>query len=63
MTCKLLSWLVLPYNFLIPYFRISWTIVCLPIIYLGLIITFIGLLVANGSYDAKYWWKNQGINF
>ncbi|MBP9759697.1 hypothetical protein KBD45_08450 [Candidatus Dojkabacteria bacterium] len=43
------------------YFRIGWTLICLPIIYLGLIITFIGLFVANGPYDAKYWWKNQGI--
>ncbi len=58
---KTLSWLVLPYNYLIPYFRIGWTLICLPIIYLGLIITFIGLFVANGPYDAIYWWKHQGI--
>ncbi len=46
-------------NNLAPWYVILWRLLFLPILYLGLIITFIGLLLIFGKREAKEFWMDN----
>lgn len=58
---NILNWPASSYNQLMPWYIIGYRSLFIPLIYTGLISTFIGLIFSNGLFEAKIWWKNQGI--
>ncbi len=56
------NWPATSDNGLVPWYQIGYRALFIPIIYTGLIITFITLIFSHGPFLAKEWWKNQGIS-
>ena len=50
------------YNTLVPWYIIAIRLPFIPIVYLGLSITFFGLFFTSGLVRAIDWWKEQGIS-
>ena len=51
-----LSWPSTPNNDLVPWYQIVWRIIFLPLIYVGIVIAFVGVLLAYGYKDASNFW-------
>lgn len=52
-----------PNNTLVPWYIMLFRITFVPIVYLGLFITFLGLFFTSGLVVAIDWWKEHGIIF
>jgi hypothetical protein len=55
---ELLRWPEDPATGLVPWFVIVWRAAWMPLIFCGLAISWVGVLMANGYSQAKYFWRN-----
>lgn len=49
------KWPSTPRNGLVPWYKIAYRAVFMPLIYSGIAITFIGIALANGLEQARRW--------
>ena len=57
---KIIKWLRWPEDkqrIFVPWFIIAWRLPWVPFFYVGLVIAWFGVAMANGVYQAKYFWN------